>query len=727
MHMTRLVATFAVVLVPAALHAQTPAPQPEAAPTSSSWTGSFNLGVRGTSADGDAARYERYRDLSDGAFLDDARLSREYKGWLFDVFADHVGRRDQRYAGTVDQPGLFKGSFLYDQIPMLLSRTTRTLFTGIGTGELPIDDALQLRVQTDPAAITTVFDQFSRVFETQTRRKIGQGSIEYEARPDLTFRSTYRHTNRDGTIPYGGSFGHSSLVELPAPTEFNISEFEGSAEFSNDPGLVRVGYSGSWFHNDVTSVIFDNPFRAVDSSSVPSRGRLAIAPSSSFINVNALGSLKLPHRSRVTGYVSLGSLQDAGDALIPQTINLANVTRPIERTTVEGEAKTTGINLNFVSRPTSYVDINVRYKRYEYDNQTPEFAMIERVAYDNTPAAVSPAVHTEPFSVARNTFDADFLLTPGGRTSAGVGYTRIGEERTHRIFDSTADNVFRVLFDAVGHDMFTIRSKYEHGQRRGEGIEQGEQELAAIGEQPGMRHFDVASRDRDRVTVLGTVTPFGSFTATFSFAAGKDDYLESEFGVRDNTHRVYSAGGDYAASDNVTFSLAYTHERYTALSRSRQANPGVQFTDPSRNWASDATDKSHSVIASMDVNRIKNKVNLHVDYDFSRARARYDYITGPVPDRTLPEEVIVPSTLPTPTELPPVLSELQRGTTDIVYLLTSRLSVGLSYWFERYRVEDFTLDAEAQSRLAIGQAVLMGYLYRPYTAHTVWGRLILAF
>ena len=37
--------------------------------------------------------------------------------------------------------------------------------------------------------------------------------------------------------------------------------------------------------------------------------------------------------------------------------------------------------------------------------------------------------------------------------------------------------------------------------------------------------------------------------------------------------------------------------------------------------------------------RIADKVDLRFSYDFSRARARYDYITGPVADRTLPEEV----------------------------------------------------------------------------------------
>jgi hypothetical protein len=90
----------------------------------------------------------------------------------------------------------------------------------------------------------------------------------------------------------------------------------------------------------------------------------------------------------------------------------------------------------------------------------------------------------------------------------------------------------------------------------------------------------------------------------------------------------------------------------------------------------------------------------------------------------LPEEVVVPTTLPTPAELPPTLSQLQRGTMDLAYALARHLSIGLSYWREQYRVEDFTLDADANPDLARGQALLIGYLYRPYTVNTVWGRLI---
>jgi MtrB/PioB family decaheme-associated outer membrane protein len=688
------------------------------------WVGSVDVGVRGTTVDGDAARYERYRDLSSGVFLEDARVHREAKGWLFDLRGQHVGYEDQRFVADAVDPGRFKAAFVWDQIPMVLSRTTRTLFTGVGTGTLPIDNVLQAQVQAAPAAIAPVFDQFGREFELKTRRHIADGSVEYSASEALTVSTHVRHTDRKGSIPFGGSFGHSSLVETPAPTRHTTTDFDAGAEYVRDPLLLRAGYTGSWFNNDHTSLTFDNPFRVTDIPATPSMGRLSLAPSNSFVGINGMASVKLPFRSRLMAYGSVALLQDAGDPLIPQTSNTANVTAPLARQTVDGEARTSSVNLRFTSRPKRFTDLTVSYRSYDYDNRTPEFAMSERVAYDNAPSAVAPPVHSEPFSVGRGTFDADFKLTTNGWTSAGIGYTRIEEDRTHRIFTSNTDNVVRLTFDTISRQWFSVRTKYEHAVRRGEGIEQGEAELAAIGEHPEMRHLDVADRDRDRVTIIGSVTPSGFLTTSFTFATGKDDYIDSIFGVRDNTHQVYSLGADYVANEKAGFGVSYSYERYNTLQRSRQANPGVQFEDPSRNWAADSTDKTHSLLVNADVARIANKVDLRLSYDFSRARGRYDYITGPVPDRTLPEEAPVPSTLPTPVELPPTMSEFNRGSVDVMYELTRRVSIGVSYWYDQYRVKDFTLDVDAQPVLAGPQALLMGYMYRPYTGQTTWVRLL---
>jgi MtrB/PioB family decaheme-associated outer membrane protein len=710
----RLIAAFTFLPLTAAAQTTTP-----------STIGSIDFGGRGTSLDGDGARYERYRDLGDGLFLETFRLRTEPNGWLLDAGADHAGRRDQRFTGSFLKPGTLNIWGMWDQIPMLLSRTTRTLYVedlDDPQEVLTIPDQLQAVGQASPVALAAAFSTASTQFDTRTERRMAQAGVEYLATPDLTFRSQAQYTRRDGSIPYGGSFGHSSLVELPAPVQQRIAEFDGGAEFSRGALLLRAGYLGSWFHNDFTTVAFDNPFRAVDISSASSRGRLSLAPDSSFVSVNGLASVRLPRRSRATAYVSAGSLTDDGAPIMPQTINTANTTAPLDRARVEGKARTRAVNLHFVTRPLRFVDVDVQYRLYDYDNRTPQFAMLQRVAYDNAPSNLATPVHTEPFGIARHSFDADVRVTPVGRAVAGVGFSRLTEDRTHRVYESTTDNVARLTFDSVGSRWFALRTRYEHGEKRGSGLDTSV--LVSVNEQPGMRHFDVAPRDRDRITVLGSITPSGILSVNASAAAGKDDYLQSEFGLRDNTHRVYSVGADVTPLAAFVVGGSYSYERYHALSRSRQADNAAQFVDPSRNWASDGTDRVHSILLNATVTDIAGRFDLALFYDFNRARASYEYTTGPVPDRTLPEEVVVVTTLPTPQALPLVKSELQRGTADLTYPITPRMAVGFSYWYEHYRVSDFTLDAEATPNLVRGQTLLMGYLYRPYTANTFWGRLV---
>jgi MtrB/PioB family decaheme-associated outer membrane protein len=735
--------------------AQTQPPQPTGLPVQSGW---LDFGVRGTSISGDEARFERYRDMGDGAALETVRYHREHRGWVLDFGADHAGRDDQRYRGDFVNPGKVKAWLLWDQIPLLMSKTTQTLFADTSTGVFLIDDALQRQVQSSPSSLETVFDTNARTFDTETFRHIFESGVEYIARPELTIKGLFRHINREGDIPYGGSFGHSVLVEMPVTVKHGTSDLDAAAEYTRDPVLLRFGYTGSWFDNNVTQAEFDNPFQATDISGTPSHGRLSLAPSNSFITVNGSASVRLPYRSRATAYVSAGSLKDDGAPLMPQTINSAITPNPVDRASVQGEGKTTGVNLTFVSRPGKVFDFNTRFRNYNYDNRTPVFTMLQRVSYDNSVsnatysslgAQTSPvgSVVTEPFGIDRTTFDADAraILKPG--FFAGVGYSYLGEDRSHRVAEHTADNVLRLIFDAVGNQLFTLRTKYEHAQRSADVTVEAEQELFKIGEQPGMRHWDVAARDRNRVTILGSIVPTGMYSVNASFAAGKDDYKESEFGLRDNTHQVYSIGVDAAPRDTFSFNGSYSYERYNALSRSRQAdpppspgfnydrylelaattNPGVQVADASRNWATDGRDRAHSFIASAHFSRVAEKVDVDLTYDFSLSRSTYDYITGPVPDRTLPEEVIVPSTLPPPTALPPTRSELQRGTLDLMYPLNPRVSIGFTYWYERYRVEDFTLDFQAQPDLSKSKILLLGYLYAPYTANTFWGRVLFRF
>jgi hypothetical protein len=216
------------------------------------------------------------------------------------------------------------------------------------------------------------------------------------------------------------------------------------------------------------------------------------------------------------------------------------------------------------------------------------------------------------------------------------------------------------------------------------------------------------------------------------------------FGLRDNKHHVYTAGADFVRSDQVSYGASYSYENYNALLRSRQANPPsptitydqflvqnaqssstVQVADATRNWGNEGTDRVHSIIARLDLTGLKTKWDVHFAYDYNRSRSTYVYTTGPDVPRTLPDDVPPPtSTLPAPSQLTPIKSDLNRASTDIVYAFSPKLSLGVSWWFEKWTVQDFTLDADANADLVRGQALLLGYMYRPYTGNTTWVRLM---
>jgi hypothetical protein len=312
--------------------------------------------------------------------------------------------------------------------------------------------------------------------------------------------------------------------------------------------------------------------------------------------------------------------------------------------------------------------------------------------------------------VKRMNFDADASFTPFRFGAFKVGYGRYESDRTHRLFEKTVDNVLRASFDVIGNQYVTLRALFEHSAREGQGLDL--HVLEHVSEQPGMRHYNVANRDRDRVTALVTITPISIVGFNASVAAGKDDYKDSEFGLRDNKNNVYTVGMDLLPTDQVALGVSYSYENYTALFNSRTAlpAPNAQWFDPQRNWSTDSDDTTKTFTTYVDLMKLLPKTELRFGYDVSKGDATYVYNVGPV--------------LPAPAQLPPVTNELRRGTVDTKYFLTNRVAVGVVYWYDEYKVNDFAMGPErVTGQLDLPATVVLGYLYAPYKAHTGMARV----
>jgi MtrB/PioB family decaheme-associated outer membrane protein len=700
----------AALTLPALAAAQTGVPvKPSAAPAAPVPlnVGEIDFGVRGDIVSGDPARHQRFRDLRDGPTLDRVRYERDTSTWNVRAVVDHAGYRDQRYSATFDRYGRLKGSVTWNQIPLFYSADTRTALQTDAPGVFRFDDALQAAIQSGTAT-TAALVPLSRPFELRSRRDIADVRFTYAATPRLDLKVSFASTGRTGAQPMGASFGQTSSVELPAPIDHRTNDFNATAEWSIEGAMARLAYDGSWFANSVETLTWDNPARLTDSATVPSQGRIALWPDSTAHTVSAAGSVALPARSRAFAYVSIGSwLQD--QQLLPYTINSAIAPIPLARPSAEAEARIVSMNYRLTSRPTNTVWLNGQVRVYDYDNRTPHFPVTQYVRTDSG-VADSLTGGSEPFGYKRHFADFDASFAPIRFVALRAGYGLEHDDRTFRFLDETTEQTLRAALDSTSLNWGSLRLQYEHSVRTGKGLD--EEAFSDIGEQVSLRQFDISDRTRDRVTAIVQVVPVSAVGLNASTSLGLETRPDAAFGLQDNDVRGFTVGADVAARANAVAGLTYGFEKYTTLQRSRQANPGVQFDDPTRDWSTDMNEKVHTLTASLDLPQLTPRTAAHLAYDYVNSRARYLYVLPAV------------STLPIPQQLPPVRNVVSRASVDVRQTLSTHTALGVGYALDRYDVDDFALSPGALNSPVFPALIDLMYQWRPYRAHTGSVRLI---
>jgi hypothetical protein len=405
--------------------------------------------------------------------------------------------------------------------------------------------------------------------------------------------------------------------------------------------------------------------------------------------------------------VSLGSwIQD--ERLLPHTINTAIDPIPLARETADAEARITSMNYRFTSRPLPMVWLNAQYRLYDYDNRTPHFPVAQYVRLDGN-VGTSATGGSEPFELKRHFFDIDASITPYRHLAFRVGYGREKDDRSYRYLEETTEDVVRASIDATGFAWGTVRLQYDHSERRGEGFD--EEVLDDIGEQISLRQFDISDRNRDRVSAMVQVLPWDAVGFNFTASVGQDQRPDAVFGLQDNNLRSITFGVDLAPRDTVMFAGSYAFENYSTLQRSRQANPGAQFNDPTRDWQTDMDENVHTWSMSANA-QVANRVTVDVLYDYVHGSAQYLYL--------LPAG----STLAVPQQLPELRNRYHRASADVRRALTSRLALAVGYRLDKFSVEEFGRSPEILNTPLIPAFVNTLYQWRPYDVHSGSLRLI---
>jgi MtrB/PioB family decaheme-associated outer membrane protein len=702
---------------PATPPAQTP---PPAGPTTSgplaedsrslfapSWN-MFQLSGRLSSIAGDEARWQRYEDLGDGVLFTTGRVERSTTDWNFNAGADNVGWRDQRYFGNYERIGHLKISGLWDQIPQFYSIDTRTAFVSQGEGVLVLDDAAQSASQ--QAKNFNAYLPISPQFDLRERRDIGTVRVSATPTTHVDVTGGFTTTRHSGELPWGASFGFSNDNEVALPYRSRTNDMDVGAQWTNSRAMIRAAYNGSWFNNLDDTLTWDNPLQLTDAVTgttfVPGHGRTALWPSNSFQTLSTAGYAKFAHRTQLTGSLAFGWANN-DENLLPFTINTVLPQLTLPRTTADASAHTVATNLSFVSRPVDDWRFSARFRRYDYNNETPETSIPQFINYD-TSVATSSTGGPELFAHDRNTLDAEATWTGLHPLALTVGYTNNHNGYAFRIFESSNENVLQLKADAIGSQWVTFRAHYEYGDRTGSGLD--EASLVEIGEQPQMRHFDLANRTRNRFVGQVDLTPSEALTVSVSGGTGKDNFGDSYFGLQEAAFHTFSLSTDYELPRGLGVGGTYNYERYTGLQRSRSASPNTtppQVTDPNRDWTADSKETVHYFSIYAHPPRIGRNTEARVSYNYAYARGNYVYAVGPA--------LATPSF---PAQLPQTYNKLQDFQVDVRHRINGRLAATLSYVYEPYRIFDFAFDPSVINSIVQPSSLVLGYTYRPYTAHT---------
>ena len=708
-HTLSLIAAALLVLPPAAAAQQGAGAAPPSTPVEAAPSNMFDVGFRGTffDAGSDEARLQRYRDLRNGPTVDLFNWGKETDTHGFTVHAEHIGYRDQQYSATYDNYGRLKVAVEWNQTPLFFSQRTATLFGDAGPGVLRIDDAIQSGIENKTTTLGAAVAQ-ANGFDLRQQRDVLSLALTYSATRNLDLNVSVKNTMKNGQQPWAGTFGFSDAVELAAPIDTRTTEVGTSLEWSNQHGLVHVGYDGSFFRNNISSLVWDNPLRITDSSAGPFQGRMTLWPNSDVNAANVSGLLKLPRDSQATAYVSLGNwTQD--DPLIPFTINSALPVIPLDRATAGAKAVVTAMNYGFTSRPVDRLWFNARFRSYDFDNRTPVFHVSQTVAYDTSVAAFAEG-GTSPYSFTRRTVDADASYNVLRFTALRFGFTREQVDQTFRSFDTTAENTFRVSADSTGLSWLTVRGVYEHAKRVGSGLDA--QTLDDIGEQVSLRQFDISDRTSNRFSAIALVTPVSSIGINGSVSAGNEDRPGAAFGLRSNDNRGYSIGADFvpskAVSAGVSDRVREVHDDAgleTSQSGTSVRRPDARLDDRcGRRRAHGQCEPRFDQAATQDRPE-----------DWLRLQPR------PVHVHLQPRaELIAAARRAAPAGRQPAaarhgrLALLRHAPAGRRLRVPGRQSTSVS---------DFAHSADTLNSLALPSFLSLGYVFEPYTAHTITARL----
>lgn len=684
-------------------------------------SGNVTAGAGAVKIDKESYKYGEYSGLRNNRlfFVGDADLSYNRGAYYLDFRAKDVGLDNRSLyldSGKLRSYDFFLG---FDQIPHLISNNSKTPLDGAGGANLTLPAGF-VQGATTPA-MTNLSNNIKDV-RLEIKRSNLEAGFSKTFGSDIDFNISFEQQKEEGTKSLGGTLGlnggNTRSIVLPEPVDYTNNVLRTSIAYTGEKAQARFEYYLSDFSNANNSVTWDNPFNVAN---YPTTARTSLPPDNKAQRFTLSGALSLPYYTRVSAVAEYGIMRQ-DEALLPYSNNpLSVITTPLPRDTADAEIDVTHLTVNVSTKPFARLGLNVKYRYYSTDNTTPRtlFLYVKNdTGGAQTVVTDSNALYTLPFDYTQNQlkFDASYYLFRGTTLKAGYDYD--GVKRGFREIGKTREDTYRAALRSQYLSYASMGLNYSYSDKRGvDSYDQSSlfnvyhtQEhidmLAAdarFDNNPLLRKFDIADRKRTKYGANATLFPTDKATVGLYYNYSKDDYGNSELGLRYRKNRSYTADLTFSPADYASVYAFYTKEVIETLQNSRAFINVVQSADPTRNWSADLNNNVDTVGVGASMGFMENRLTVNADYSYSESTGKLKFWAG--------------SSLPVPVSMPDLGTRLHTLNVTGKYRLTRNISVGAGYNYERYDAANWQTDGVDPASTVLANVLTLSGSNPDYDAH----------
>jgi MtrB/PioB family decaheme-associated outer membrane protein len=559
-------------------------------------TGAVQAGVADVSAA--SARHGDYTGLGDRGVI--GQLGGEFR------FRDAEGLHAEGEAADLGldvrslrlrggKEGVVSLRFGYSEIDHQISDGAFSAYRGIGTDTLTLPAGATLQ----PVGIGF-------------KRKRLEAGARADLSPGLSARVDIRHDERHGTQRTAGAF-FTSAAQLLAPVNDMTEQIEMAATYRARAWHVTLGYLGSLYHNEAPSLTWANPFTPLVAGA--DTGQLARAPRNTLHQLSASAAWAISPALRAAGDLAWGRItQDA--TFLPATVNTGLAAGALPVQSLDGVVDTFNASARLAAQASERLRLTATYAHDARDNRTGSHDW-PAVSTDMFVGATPRTNTSYRFTRDRLRLGAD--LRGAGSLRASVGLDGDLRSRTHQEVVSTREATVWARVGGAPVEGLSLALKLAHGQR-------GHSTYGTVptldpAENPLLRKFYLADRQRDSVTLRADVTPSQAVSLGFDAGIHADDYSESAVGLLSGQGREFGVDLGLVISDDTRLNAYAQIEKVRSNQASSQA--GAQ-----PDWLSRVRDVAETAGLRLTHRMLRGQLEISADAAQSRTRSDLTVVNG---------------------------------------------------------------------------------------------------